>query len=43
MIGDIAIIMPGFLPYTAAFELDICELRVWHEQAKARTPKKGGA
>ncbi|MGO8269279.1 hypothetical protein ACC862_24260 [Rhizobium ruizarguesonis] len=42
MIGDIAVIMPGFLPYTPAFELDLDELRRWHEQAKARAPKKGG-
>jgi hypothetical protein len=41
MIGNIAIIFPGFLPYPAAFEIDLEELRRWDEQAKARAPKKG--
>jgi len=41
MIGDIAIVMPGFLPHAAAFDLDIVELRRWHVQAQQRMPKKG--
>jgi hypothetical protein len=41
--GDIAIILPGFLPYATAIELDLTELHRWHEQAKARRPKKGGS